>query len=123
MARSTSNRAKRPQQFCISPPCQCTPITAFTGMIPTAPISTFVRTVFHKTVTLTDAILEKAFNNDQLWKILLELQPLVQRTFRQNRERSRTKASLGHLIDFIEVYFVLFAHEHLSAGEKLALRW
>lgn len=42
------------------------PTTTFTCMMPTAPISTFSQTISHKTVRLSEAVLEKAFNNEQL---------------------------------------------------------
>jgi len=117
LVQSALNNAPSPQRGNVAP------ITAFTGMEPSPPIATFLRTVTTKPVTLSEVQRERAINTEALTARVAELHPLVEETVRNNRQKSRDSASRGTLPNFEEGDFVLFAREEFFAGEKLALRW
>jgi transposase InsO family protein len=117
LVQSVLNNSPSPQRQNIAP------LTAFTGNLPTPPISTFVRSSTATPVTLSDAQKERLQNINALKDRITELRPLVQESLRVQREKGRAAASRGALANFLEGDFVLVARDDFSAGEKLALRW
>ena len=116
LVQSALNNAPSPQRGNVAP------ITASTGMEPSPPLATFLRTVTTKPVTLSEVQRERAINTEALTARVAELHPLVEETVRNNRQKSRDSASRGTLPNFEEGDFVLVAREEFFAGKKLALR-
>lgn len=112
IVHSTLNTAPSPQRGNVSP------ITAFTGLKPTPPISTFVRMITGSTVDLSDMEFERISNIENLLKICSELHPTVQSSLQSNRKRARDQGSSGKLANFTEGDFVLVARSDFHAGEK-----
>jgi hypothetical protein len=117
LLQSALNNAHSPQRGTISP------VTAFTGMDSTPPISTFLRSNTTTPVPLTDVQRERALNISALQDHVADLQRVVQQTVADNRRRAREAASRGELPRFSEGDYVLVARSGFNAGEKLALRW
>lgn len=99
------------------------PITAFNGMDPSPPISTFFKTHTSSSVTITDLQLERALSIEELQKRVGELHPVIDTALQRHRARGRENSSKGILPNFSTGDFVLVAREDFSSGEKLSLRW
>lgn len=117
LVQSALNTAPSPQRGDVSP------ITAFTGLPPTPPISTFIRTATAKALTITEAQRECVFNIKDLQERAAELHPIISHTLKENRRRHRQASEKGQLCNFAEGDFVLVAREDFTTGEKLCLRW
>ena len=117
IVQSVLNHAPSPQRGNVAP------ITAFTGLEPTPPVKTFIRTATSTPLTITDIQLEKSVNIHELQKRVEELHPIVQTNLDNNRKVKREAQSKGKLANFEEGDFVLVAREDFHKGEKLALRW
>ena len=115
LVQSALNNVPSPQRGNISP------ITAFMGREPTAPIATFLRSSTIKPITVEAAKLKKRLNISTLKARMAELHPIVRDTVEKNRNIGRKKASSGTLPNFTDGDFVLVAREDFFAGEKLAL--
>lgn len=72
------NNAPSPQKKRICP------ITAFTRLDPTPPISTFIHTTTASQITITDLQMERSVNIDKLKKLVAKLHPAIQLTLDQN---------------------------------------
>ena len=99
------------------------PITIFSGLPPSSPVSTFKRSCTGKIVSVSDARTELERNLTSVQDRLAELHPVVQMSLKEHRERARKAASRGVPAGFSEGDYVLIAREDFSAGEKLCLRW
>ena len=117
LVQSALNSAAAPSRGNIAP------VTAFMGLNPTPPITTFLRTTTVTPLTLTLLQQERLLNIKALQASVADLHPIVDTSVRTNRERSRSAASRGQSANFSEGDFVLLAREEFFAGEKLALRW
>lgn len=117
LVQSALNQAPAPQRGNVSP------ITAFTGLDPTPPVSTFLRSSTVSPITVTALQQERALNISNLLTAVAELHPTVQDTVQENRKRKRESMSKGRLPNFTEGDYVLVARNDFHAGEKLALRW
>lgn len=115
--QSALNNAPSPQRNNVSP------ITAFNGMEPSAPVNTFLRIETAKTMTIDEIVRERAIHVDELTKRMSDLHPVVHDALQENRARIRNATSKGTLPNFSEGDFVLVAREDFTAGEKLSLRW
>lgn len=98
-------------------------LTAFTGMDPTPPIPTFIRSSTSVPVDISEVQRERCINTSNLLSAMTELHPVFQESVRSGRERSRKAAFRGELPNLAEGDFVLMAREDFTAGEKLFLRW
>lgn len=105
LVQSALNNALYPSRGNIAP------LTAFTGMKHTPPISTFLLTETVKPVTVTELQRQRCFNVNSLVKIMKELHPVVQDTVRLNRKQSLFTAARGILLNFTDGYFVLVSRE------------
>lgn len=117
LVQSALNNAPSPQRGNIPP------LTAFTGLNPTPPISTFIRTSTCATVALSELQRERALNISILQSKMADLHPIVQGSVQSGREKTRKTMSRGVLPKFSEGDFVLVARDDFTAGEKLSLRW
>lgn len=115
--QSAINNSPSPQRNNVAP------ITAFTGRPSSPPISTFLRNSDAVPVTVTGAQREKAINIQTIIKAMDELQPLVDQSVSQQRQRIRECRHKGELANFREGDYVLVARDTFHEGEKLCLRW
>lgn len=102
---------------------ECLPITAFMGLEPTPPVLTFIYTSKFAPVTLSKVQPERTLKVQELIKARDELNPLVQSTLADQRERSRATDSKGKIPNFTKGYFVLVARDEYGESDKLLLRW
>lgn len=109
--------------YCRYNPKNVRPVTAFTGLEPTAPISTFIRSSTSAAVTMTDINGERALNINFLKSKIADAHPVVQESLESSRQRSRDAALRGELPKFSEGHFVLVARDDFTAGGILSLRW
>lgn len=117
MIQSILNMSPSPQRGYVSP------ITAFTGLKPTPPISAIVRTATSTTIEVSNIYKERLINIQALLDLCAEIHPTIQSDLQANRKRAREQASRGKLANFTEGDFVLVARSEFNKGEKLALRW
>ena len=117
LVQSSLNQSPSPQRR------NYAPVTAFTGLEPTPPISTFLRSSTADTVSVDDIRLETLINIESLKDLVATLHPVVQVSVANNRQRARDAMGRGELPNFTEGDFVLVAREDFTAGEKLSLRW
>lgn len=117
IAQSALNNAPSSQRGNISP------VTAFSGLAASPPISTFFRSVSSKAVSVTDVQLERAMNISALRSKIAQLHPVVKNFLQSGRERHLLSQCCGILPNFMEGDFVLDAQHDFTAGEKLSLRW
>lgn len=115
--QSALNNAPSPQRNNVPP------VTAFTGLPATPPVSTFLRSPDLHAVSLADAQIESTFNIQQLVKIMDNLHPRIHAHVMAQRQRMRASKSRGELANFTEGDYVLVAREEFFEGEKLCLRW
>lgn len=99
------------------------PITAFFGLDPKPPVSSFIRSSTGSPITVSEVIRERTTNIANLKKFVAELHPVVQDTVRNNRETLQAAMSKGELSRFMKADFGLVALEDFKAGENRALRW
>lgn len=117
LVQSVLNNAPSPQRANVSP------VTAFTGMEASPPISTFIRSSTTTPVTVREAQQERLSSIYDLRKTIDDLHPIVQDAVQSNRRRIRESQSAGKLPNFAAGDFVLVARDDFTAGEKLSLRW
>lgn len=117
VVQSALNNAPSPQRGGLCP------ITIFTGLEPSPPVSTFKRSATDTIISVDEAVNERLQNMSTVQDLLSELHPIVANTLEKNRQRARTAASKGTLPNFVEGDYVLVAREEFSKGEKIALRW
>lgn len=98
-------------------------MTAFTGLAPSTPITTFMRSDTSTPVSVNDAQIERAINIEELTASMAALRPIVQESVTENRRRAREHLSKGRLPNFSEGDYVLVARDDFFEGEKLCLRW
>lgn len=115
--QSTLNSTEAPHRAKIAP------VTAFTGMVATPPVSNFIISTTAKPVTLSKVQREIILTCSELKKKMADLQPLLDQKLQHNRKTSRNTASKVQLPNFTEDYFVLMARETFYKVRKLALRW
>ena len=95
------------------------PLQAFTGRKPAAPILTFLRSETATPVTLSEAQYERSTNIQQLQEIMENLHPLIASTLTENRRRIRELQAKGTMKNFLIGDFVIFARAGFFKGEKL----
>lgn len=117
VVQSVINNSPSPQRHNIPP------VTAFTGMPATPPISTFYRSVTATSVTPDAVQSGRLANIMHLQDALNLLHPVVQNSLQTQRKCIRDAMSRGDKPNFSEGDYVLVARDAFTAGEKLSLRW
>lgn len=115
--QSVLNNSTSPQRNNIAP------LTAFTGLSPSTPITTFLRSDTATIVSVNDAQIERFVNVQNLLDRMEHLRPLVHNDVSDNRKRAREHNSKGQLPNFSEGDYVLVARNIFFEGEKLCLHW
>lgn len=80
--RSVLNHSLSPQRGNVAP------VTAFTGLSPSPPLSTSMCSETFKPVTIYNIQHEKAFNTNQLIALMTAFHPVVQANVQENRRRA-----------------------------------
>lgn len=79
-----------------------TPVTAFTGLTPPPPVSTFIRSDTGIIVTIEDVHAERAVITANLIAHVADLNPIIHDAVTENRKRAREHSSKGLLPNFTE---------------------
>lgn len=117
MVQHALNNAPSPQRR------NTAPVTAFAGLDPSPPISTFYRSSTQTIVEVDDVHRERIMNIESLRARMEELHPVIHEAVERNRRSNRQANSKGVLPNFMEGDFVLVARDEFTVGEKLQLRW
>lgn len=115
--QSALNNAPSPQRK------NYAPVTIFTCMTPSSPVSVFLLAFNGDIMSISDAQRERTLNIDGMQRVLNEMHPLVEQSLMKNRELARAAQSRGQLPNFAIGDFVLIAKDTFKSGEKLSLRW
>lgn len=114
--QSALNNALSPQRKNIA-------ITAFTGLLASNPVTTFLRFFDCQPVTLSQTQLKSTLNVSELVKMMKKLSQIIHQ--RTQKERAHIRLSKGkvELANFSKGDSVLVAKEDFFDVEKLFLRW
>ena len=117
LLQSALNNSPSPQRKNFSP------VTIFTGLTPTLPLSSYELPSPGEIQTLDAVKLTRLLEVDKVRALLDDIHPLVAVTLETERERARKSQSRGKLPHFEIGDYVLVAREDFGASKKLCLRW
>lgn len=97
------------------------PVTGFTGLDPTLPISTFLGLSNSRSVTLSELQRKRTLDIAALQEKVKRLHPVVSESFQKNGGCTPKLQSRVKLPNFTEGDIVLVAGEEFSVGKTLCL--
>lgn len=114
--QSVTNHSPSPQRNNIAP------VSGFTGLSPSTPINTFIRSDTSALVRVNEAQIERSSNTSNLISHMEKLHPIIHDAVIENQKRAREHLSKGRLSNFSEGDYVLVARNEFFEDEKLCLR-
>lgn len=98
-------------------------LTAFTGLSPTRPISTFMSSQTSRSMSVNEITMERCVEIKKLQKTMAMLHSIMKHILTANRARARANAAQGVPANSSEGNFVLVARDTFQKNENLCLHW